>query len=62
LVYEIPVSTGAQGKISVSSFLPFSTASVTNGRPAMSASRPLLTDAVEKVQNELIEKFRGASV
>jgi hypothetical protein len=36
LVYEIPVSTGTQGKISVSSFLPFSTASTHSGLSGLS--------------------------
>jgi hypothetical protein len=30
--YEKPVSTGVQAKILIGSFLPFSTASVINGR------------------------------
>jgi hypothetical protein len=41
LDYKIPVSTGAQGKISVSSFFPFSTASVKLRHRVMSASRKL---------------------
>ena len=41
LDYEIPVSTGAQRKISVSSFFLFSTASVKLRRRVMSAARLL---------------------
>jgi len=36
LDYKKPVSTGAQAKISIGSFLPFSTASVNSGNNAFS--------------------------
>jgi hypothetical protein len=45
LVYEKPVSTVAQAKISVSSFLPFSTASVTSGHGAVNWRCPLFSES-----------------